>query len=122
MLLEVMIAIILIAIGMMAALGSQSHGISFATEAKFYTNAVMLSQKKMSEIETQNLKELISDSGNFEEPFESYKWELDLKDYTISNSEGDLNYLMQLDLKISSVENEKSEYALRSYNFHITSE
>ena len=53
-LLEVMIAMAIIAIALVAVFGSQSQSLSLANEAKFSTTAALLAQSKMAEIETLN--------------------------------------------------------------------
>ena len=50
-LLEVMIALAVISIALMALLGSQSQGLSLANESRFNTTASLLAQGKMAEIE-----------------------------------------------------------------------
>ena len=64
-LLEVMIAVALIAIALVTLLGSQSQSVSFANTAKFETMAALLAQSKMSEMTIQGADSLSSDSGNF---------------------------------------------------------
>ena len=50
-LLEVMVAMAIIAIALTAVLGSQSKSLSLASEAKFSTTVALLAQSKMAEIE-----------------------------------------------------------------------
>jgi general secretion pathway protein I len=49
-LLEVMVALAVIAIGLTALLGSHSQSVSLATEAKFNTTVALLAQQKMTEL------------------------------------------------------------------------
>ena len=49
-LLEVMVAMAIIAIAMTAVLNSQSQSISLASEAKFSTTATLLAQMKIAEM------------------------------------------------------------------------
>ena len=57
-LLEVMIAVALIAIALTTLLGSQAQSVSYANSAKFETMAALLAQSKMSEITVQNADSL----------------------------------------------------------------
>ena len=77
-LLEVMVAMAIIAIALTAVFGSQSQSLTLASEAKFSTTAAFLAQSKMAEIEAQKPEDLTSDSGDFGEDFPGYLWELSL--------------------------------------------
>ena len=79
-LLEVMVAIAVIAIALTAALGSQSQSLSIASEAKFYTTATLLARQKMAEIDAGYLEDLSTDSGDFGEEFPNYRWEMTVND------------------------------------------
>jgi len=81
-LLEVMVAVAIIAMALVAALGSQSQSVSLATEAKFATTAAFLAQRKMAEFETMEFEELRSDSGDFGDDFPGYQWEAEVGDDT----------------------------------------
>ena len=83
-LLEVMIAVALIAIALTTLLGSQSQSVSFANSAKFETMAALLAQSKMSEITVQESDELTNDSGDFGDDYPGYAWEVN-----VSASPGD---------------------------------
>jgi len=71
-LLEVIIAVAIIAIALTTLLGSQSQSVSFANSAKFETMAALLAQSKMSEIVIQEADSLSSDSGDFGDDYPAY--------------------------------------------------
>lgn len=116
-LLEVMFALAIIAISLTAVLGSQSQGVSLASEAKFRTTAAFLAQSKMAEIEVKKERELTSDSGDFGEDFPGYMWELNVSAVMLGGLEGISDHLEQIDLKISWGEDEQYQYNLRLYHF-----
>ena len=116
-LLEVMVAIGIIAIALTAVLGSQSQGVSLASEAKFTTTGAFLARGKMAEIEVEDPHDLTSDSGDFGENFPGYRWVLSVNDVTFDEPEGVSDHLKQVDLTISLEENEQYEYRLRLYRF-----
>jgi general secretion pathway protein I len=62
-LLEVMVAMAIIAIAMTAVLNSQSQSISLASEAKFSTTATLLAQMKIAEMSRGNPQDLPVRSG-----------------------------------------------------------
>ena len=116
-LLEVMVAIALIAIALMAVLGSQSQSISLAGEARFNTTAALLAQSKMAEIESQDPDELTADSGDFDEDFPGYAWELAVSNAMLDRPENVSDHLKQIDLTIAWGEDEQYQYVLRVYRF-----
>jgi general secretion pathway protein I len=116
-LLEVMVAIALIAIALTAVLGSQSQSVSLAGEARFNTTAALLAQSKMAEMELQDPEDLTADSGDFEEDFPGYTWNLSVSNVMFERPENVSDHLKQVDLTISWGEDEEFQYALRVYRF-----
>ena len=116
-LLEVMVAVSIMAIALVAVFGSQSQSISLASEAKFSTTAAFLAQSKMAEIEAGLGEGLASDSGDFGDDFPGYFWELEVSDVA-SGDVGDISeHLKQIDLAISWGEDSPYQYRLRLYMF-----
>ena len=116
-LLEVMIAMAIIAITLVVVFGSQSQSLSLANEAKFNTIAAFLAQSKMAEIEILNPEDLISDSGDFGEDFPGYIWQLSVGDVMFDRPENVSDHLKKIDLMISWGEDEQYQYRLRLYRF-----
>ena len=100
-LLEVMVAVALIAIALSALLGSQSQSVSFANSAKFETMAALLAQGKMSEIVLRETGDLSSDSGDFGEEYPGYAWSSTVSDVSITGEEALSDYLKQIDLTVT---------------------
>jgi len=100
-LLEVMIAVALIAIALTTLLGSQSQSVSFANSAKFETMAALLAQGKMSEVVIQAADELASDSGDFGDDYPGYAWEVTVSDVFIEGVDNISDYLKQVDLTVT---------------------
>jgi general secretion pathway protein I len=100
-LLEVLIAVAIIAIALTALLGSQAQSVSFANSAKFETMAALLAQGKMSEIVLQETGALSSDSGDFGEDYPGYAWESTISDISIPGEEVLSDYLKQIDLTVT---------------------
>ncbi|MBW2471737.1 MAG: prepilin-type N-terminal cleavage/methylation domain-containing protein [Deltaproteobacteria bacterium] len=110
-LLEVMIAVALIAIALTTLLGSQSQSVSFANSAKFETMAALLAQSKMSEVAMQKAGALISDSGDFGEDYPGYAWAVDVSEIAIPGIDNISDYLKQIDLKVT--------WGVFSYNLRL---
>jgi len=116
-LLEVMVAIAIIAITLVALFGSQSQSLSLANEAKFSTTAALLAQSKMAEIEAVNPEDLASDSGDFGENFPNYHWNLTVSDVSFIATDEVLGYLKRIDLSLFYGEQRQYQYSLRLYRF-----
>ena len=116
-LLEVMVAMAIIAIALTAVFGSQSQSVGLAGEAKFNTTAPLLAQSKMAEIEIKKADDLTGDSGDFGEDFPEYVWEYTVDDVSLDQPENVDKHLKRIDLRISWGENEAYQYNLRMYRF-----
>ena len=115
-LLEVMIAVAILAIALVAVFGSQSQSVSLASEAKFNTTAALLAQRKMAQIESISTQELNSDSGDFGEDFPDYQWDLKVSDVSFTGI-GTVEYLKQVDLVIFWGDHKKYQYRVRLFRF-----
>jgi general secretion pathway protein I len=74
-LLEVMIAVSIMAIALVALFGSQSRSLSHATEAHFNIVAPMLAAGKLAELKGVNAF-MANDDGDFGEEFPGYSWKI----------------------------------------------
>ena len=100
-LLEIMIAVAILAVALVTLLGSQSQSVFFANSAKFETMASLLAQSKMSEITIQAADSLSSDSGDFGEDYPGYTWEATVSDVSIEGLDAISDYLKQIDLAVT---------------------
>lgn len=85
-LLEVMIAISILAIALVALFGSQSRSLSQATEAHFNNVAPMLAYLKLAEIQS-GLVPLENDEGEFLDDFSDYSWKIEVSDALLQSFE-----------------------------------
>jgi general secretion pathway protein I len=99
-LLEIMIAVAIIAIALTALLGSQSQSVYFANSAKFETMATLLAQSKMSELVLEDSFSLSSNNGDFGDDFPGYAWEAKVSDIVIEGIDVS-DYLKQIDLVVT---------------------
>jgi general secretion pathway protein I len=77
-LLEVMIAMAILAIALVAVYQSQSQSISMAGSSRFLTTASLLAQGRMAEIDAANPREIASGNGDFGEAFPDYQWQVEI--------------------------------------------
>ena len=78
-LLEVMIAVAILAIAFVAILGSQAKSLSRVTEAEFHTRASILASGKLAEMKSGQLA-AIDTTGDFGAEFPGYSWRLEVRD------------------------------------------
>jgi general secretion pathway protein I len=116
-LLEVMVALAIIAIVLVSVLVSQTQSLSLQDESKFNTTAALLAQKKVSEVEITTTGNLTSGSGDFGTDFPNYTWEVNVQDVTLSGAEKFTQYLKQIDVNIYRGEKKHFRYNLRLYRF-----
>ncbi|MBE9581392.1 MAG: hypothetical protein IMF18_07215 [Proteobacteria bacterium] len=107
----------IIAIALVAALGSQSQSVSLASEAKFATTAAFLAQSKMAELETQDLDDLTSDAGDFGEDFPGYRWESEVSDATLEGLEKASEHVRKIALTVRWVNDDRYQYRLDWFRF-----
>ena len=79
-LLEVMIAMAILAIALVAVYQSQSQSLSMASDSRFLTTASLLAQGRMAEIDAANPLQMVDKKGDFGEAFPDYKWEVEIGD------------------------------------------
>ena len=119
-LLEVMISVAIIAIALMAVLGSQSQGSSLANESKFNTTATLLAQSKMAEMESRSRNDMGSDSGVFGDDFPEYAWEISVQGLVLEELAMASERVKQIDVKVSWLNDPRFQFKLRVYRFFPT--
>lgn len=116
-LLEVLIAIAILAISLSAIFGSQAQSLSLAAEAQFNIHSATLAQAKLAEYES-GVKPLENEDGDFGEDFPGYTWKVEVLDADLEDifpSTTDLKKALQQIDVIVSWENEGLTYSLRCY-------
>ena len=110
-LLEVMIALAILAISLVAVFRSQSQSVSMAGEARFLTTASLLAQSKMAEVETLKPQDLSNNNGDFGTDYPYYLWRIEVKDTAIQ-------YLKKIDVIVTnSIMVTNNAYQLELYRF-----
>ena len=77
-LLEVMIAMAILAIALVAVYQSQSQSISMAGSSRFLTTASLLAQSRMAEIDAADPREVAAGNGDFGDAFPDYQWQVEI--------------------------------------------
>lgn len=82
-LLEVMVAMSILALALVAVLQLQSQSIAMSTSARFMTTASLLAQSKMADVEAGAALGNKSQKGDFAPDFPEYKWTVQITDTKI---------------------------------------
>ncbi|MDI6742410.1 MAG: type II secretion system minor pseudopilin GspI [Smithella sp.] len=79
-LMEIMVAMAILAISLVSVFQLYSQSISMATDSRFMTTASLLAQSKMVEAETTSSLSNRRESGDFGPDYPEYVWRLDITD------------------------------------------
>lgn len=110
-LMEVMIAMAILAIALVTIFQSQSQSISMTGNSRFLTTASLLAQGKMAEIEMLDMKDVRTDSGDFGDGFPGYSWRVEVKDT-------DFDVVKKIELTVTNNRlTVNNQYLLELYRF-----
>jgi len=110
-LMEVMIAMAILAIALVTIFQSQSQSISMTGNSRFLTTASLLAQARMAEIEALDMKDVRTESGDFGNAFPDYAWRVEVKDT-------DFDVVKKIELTVTnSLLTVNNEYMLELYRF-----
>jgi general secretion pathway protein I len=115
-LLEIMVAVSIIAIVLVSVYKMQAQAITMNYSARFYATAPLLTQLKMAEIQIENLREMADDSGDFGEEFPGYRWNVVIDDIESDLLGSMAENLKKIDVNVSFNTDELT-YNLRAYKF-----
>ncbi len=116
-LLEVMVALAVMSIVLVSVYRMHSQSLAMNTAVRFYTQAPMLAQSKMVEIEALSSNAFPADSGEFGEEFPGYSWKASIADVA-SEILGEVAAdLKRIDITVSYNDDQFS-YSLRTYQFN----
>jgi general secretion pathway protein I len=110
-LLEVMVAVAVIAMSFAALLGAQSQSLSVAAMARFESVASLLAKQKLAELEAGGFENLSGGSGEFADEFSEYQWKAEVKDLAEDETgiKGSQGMLKLIALAVSRDEKESIE-------------
>ncbi len=113
-LLEVMIAVAVIAMSFTALLSAQSQSLSIAARSRFESAAALLARQKLAELELSGFDSLSSGSGDFEDDFAAYHWQTEVTELTEDEVgiKGSGGMLKSVELTVSG--DEKENFTVRT--------
>ena len=115
-LLEVMVAVAIIAMSFVSLLSSQSQSISIAAGSRFETVAAMLARQKLAELEISGFEQAGSGEGDFADDFADYHWQAEATELTEDETGiiGSSGMLKRVELTISRGDGEDEVFAVRT--------
>jgi len=116
-LLEIMVAISIIAIVLVSVYRMQAQTITMNYNARFYATAPLLAQLKIAELETKLLEDLISDSGDFGEDYSGFRWDVVINDVESETLGSIAENLKRIEVVVS-YNNDEFTYDLRTYRIY----
>ena len=115
-LLEIMVAISIMAIVLVTVYRMHAQTLSMNYSARFYTTAPLLAQKKMVEIESKGQQDMTDDSGDFGDEFPGYRWQVAVDDVESKALGGVAENLKKIDILVT-LNNDEFTYSVRTYKF-----
>ena len=115
-LLEVMVGIAIMAIVLVSVYRMQAQTLTMNTAARFYTQAPMLAQSKLAQLEANSSGIIVGDSGDFGEKFPGYTWNISTAEVS-SEALGEIAAdLKRIDMTVS-FNSDEYVYDVRTYLF-----
>lgn len=115
-LLEVMVALAIMAIVLVSVYRMHSQTLAMNAAARFYTQAPLLAQSKLAELESNSATLFAGDSGDFGEDFPGYSWTVATEDLS-SEALGEIGKdLKRIDVTVL-FNNKEYVYNFRTYRF-----
>jgi len=111
-LLEVLIAMLVMAVVLVSVYRLHSQTLTMTTANRFYTQAPLLAQSKMSQLEAASSDLVSGDSGDFGDKFPGYVWSVVTEDVSSEALGESAEDLKRIDVTVSLNE---FEYTVRLY-------
>ncbi|MBU0995645.1 MAG: prepilin-type N-terminal cleavage/methylation domain-containing protein [Proteobacteria bacterium] len=112
---EVLVAIAIIGIVFTSVFKLHGQTIAMSYSSRFYTIAPMLCQKKLSDIEREDLTIPLNDTGDFGEEFPGYVWHATV-DSVESEALDESFELARIDVTVA-LESEGLTHVIRAYRY-----
>ena len=115
-LLEVMVAMAIMAIVLVSVYRMHSQTLTMNTAARFYTQAPMLAQSKLAQLEVDSSGIITGDSGDFGDKFPGYTWRISTEEVA-SEALGEIAAdLKRIDMTVV-FNSDEYIYNVRTYRF-----
>jgi prepilin-type N-terminal cleavage/methylation domain-containing protein len=116
-LLEVMVALCILAIVLLSVYRLHSQTISMSIESRFYTQAPLLARSALARWEEARKPEMISDQGDFGREFPGYQWKISVEEAPSPALGAQFARDMQRINVLVTLNNGEHSYEFRTYRF-----
>lgn len=116
-LLEVMVALGIMAIVLVSVYRLQSQTIGMSMESRFYTQAPLLARSALARLEQSKEREMISGQGDFGREFPGYLWEITVAEAPSEALGPELSRDMKRIDVLVTLNNGEYSYGFRTYRF-----
>lgn len=113
-LLEILIAVSILAIVVTVGFKAHSQAIVMNEEAKFDAIASALAQLRLAEFESKSDADKTEDSGDFGDEFPGYRWRVSVTDVDLPMQHEDADQMIRVDVTVS-LRDDAFIYQLRAY-------
>lgn len=115
-LLEVMVAVAVIAIAFVTLIGAQSQSVAIATDSRFDTMASLLAQGKLAELSLLDYTALSDSTGDFGKDFPYFSWKAEVTELSEGDTgiKGSGGTLKTVDMTVLVEEDINRSYTLRT--------
>ncbi len=114
-LLEVMVALAVLAIALTSVYKLQGQTMLMSAKARFLIIAPQLAQAKLADVEGEGFKDLGDGSGDFGQDHPNYQWSISIEDIPTELITEDVYHLAHININITH--NDGNSYQLRTYRF-----
>jgi general secretion pathway protein I len=115
-LLEVLVALAILAIALISIFKLQGQTLRMSAKARFLTVAPHLAQAKLAEIETQDFDKIADGSGAFSGEQSDYDWNVDVEEIPTDLIADNNYHLIRINITITQTDGDS--YQLRTYRFY----
>jgi len=116
-LLEVMVALGIMAIVLVSVYRLQSQTLAMSMESRFHTQAVLLARSALARLEHSKEREMISGEGDFGREYPGYRWKITVTDAPSEVLGRELSADMKrIDVEVT-LNNGEYSYGFRTYRF-----
>jgi len=115
-LLEVLAAIAILSIVLVAVFRLHFQTTAMAGAAKFYTLAPLLAQTKLTDLDIAGIEAASPDEGDFGTDIPGFRWRVDIDDLSPAILQDGPGAMRIIEITVSANDNEMT-YRLRTYRF-----
>jgi len=115
-LLEVLSAVAILAIVLVAVFRLHFQTTAMTGASKFYTVAPLLAQLKLTDLDIAGMENATADEGDFGNEMPGYRWRIDTDELLPEALQNGPGAMKRIDITVS-INNEEMVYRLRTYRF-----